>query len=171
MYFAHLPSGYIAVSLLSGRLCRPPVPRRSFMFWGVLGSIAPDFDFMACILFYHRMCDHHRFPTHYPLLWLGLLTVSFLWLLLDRYRTSQPALAVMFFFGGFLHTILDMFTGHLFLFAPFSFVRQTVSFSEYGFWDPLFLECFIILWAFILWKKQWLLQLLSQMDAWRLFGE
>ncbi|ABB24243.1 metal-dependent hydrolase [Pelodictyon luteolum] len=164
MYFAHLPAGYITARLLDGRLCRTPLRSNTFMFWGMLGSIAPDFDFVWCFHLHQRLCDHHQYPTHYPLLWLGLLVFSVLWLLIARFQHTPSAFAVVFFFGGVIHTVLDMFTGHLFLLAPISFVRQKISLAEYGLWDPFFLELFIVLGALIVWKKEQLSVLLSKIS-------
>lgn len=162
MYFAHLPAGYITAKLLSKRIGKPPANSRIFMFWGLLGSVAPDFDFTWCLLHYHRLCDHHKYFTHYPLLWLALLVLSGAWFIIDRYRHAQPVFALIFFLGGLVHTLLDMFTGRMFLLAPFSYARQQVSLAEYGFWDPVYLECFIVLWAVVLWKKRQLASLLAK---------
>jgi inner membrane protein len=159
MIFGHLPAGYITSKLLFKKFEARTSFYKAFMFWGMLGAIAPDVD-----LFYYYMIDvykhsHHTYLTHFPFFWLTLLLLSVLWLLLSKNRDQNPAFAFIFAINGLIHMFLDTFTGNIFWLAPFlntpfSFVSLDLEYNSWGLnyfthWAFL-LELFIILWAVFL---------------------
>ncbi len=156
MVFGHLPAGYIASKLLVKKFEHRPPFYKAFMFWGMLGSIAPDLD-----LFYYYTIDnhqnpHHSYLSHFPLFWLTLLFLSFFWLWLSNNHNQNPAFAFIFAINGLIHMFLDSFTGEIFWLAPFlstpfSFVSFDLEYNSWGLnyfthWAFL-LELFIIWWA------------------------
>ena len=70
MLIAHLPSGYILSSYMLSPLRRTPVRPVWLLIAGTLGGIFPDFDMLYFFFVDHGMVHHHRYATHWPLLWL-----------------------------------------------------------------------------------------------------
>lgn len=86
----------------------------------LIGSLSPDLDF---ILAYKLKSNHRRFATHYPLFWL----LAFVFTLILR----SPLL--WFFWGGFLHLILDTLDWEVLLLGPFfsfSFSFLSLEYKE-----------------------------------------
>lgn len=146
MLIAHLPSGYILSSYLVERARRLPVRPSWLLVAGMFGAIAPDLD-----MFYFHFVDmgmkhHHRYPSHWPLLWLGLIAGS---LLLARFRRKAAAgwLALTFSLGGMLHVSLDTLAGDIWWLAPFvdqrfALVKVTARYK------PWWLN-FVVHWVFL----------------------
>ena len=161
MHFAHLPAGYITSKILFRRFHKTPEGYKLFMFCGMAGAIAPDFDILYDFLFDNSQGNHHEYFTHIPAFWLSLLLISLLWLLLDKNSSPGPSSAVVFTLGGFIHMILDTCTGPIFWLAPFSYTSYSWhSPNEYP-WDVAYfvswafiLELFIIWWAIFLFMKK-----------------
>ncbi len=158
MHFGHLPAGYITSKLLYGKLEHRAPVQREFMLWGMVGSVAPDFDLLYYFTIGQFKLHHHNYFTHYPLFWLMLLIASPGWMILDRNRAQRTASAFIFTFSGFLHTILDAFSENFLLLAPFinkqfygpAYLPKALTripFWNYG------LELLVILWAAYLWLK------------------
>ena len=119
MTFGHLSAGYITSKLFFKAFEHQCVYSKAFMFWGLFGSIAPDFDMLYYFLVDHTLPNHHKYFSHVPLFWLTLLLMSLFWLQLHRYRNQNPASAFIFAFNGFIHTTLDTVTGEIWWLAPF----------------------------------------------------
>ena len=102
--------------------------KSSYLFWfsGLLGSIAPDLDFIYLKLFDVRRYDHHYYPTHFPLTWAILLLMSMLWLIANK-KSQNPVLAFIFSLNGFIHLILDSVPHKIFWMAPFSYKGYSMS--------------------------------------------
>lgn len=160
--FAHLPAGYIACSLLYAKFEQRISSYKAYLFWGLLGSVAPDLDY-----YYKEMFDpsenpsHHHYFTHYPFFWLILWVLSLLWLGLNR-RGQGPVSAFVFSLGGIIHNFLDTVVGRIYWFAPFSFEKYGIV-SLVRNYDPSMLpdfwnwgygvELIITLWAVYLWSR------------------
>ena len=119
MIFAHLPAGYITCRLLFNKFRHRVDSPKAYLFWGLLGSVAPDFNYLY-LWFSDIEQDHHRIFTHYSSFWGVLLIGSVLWLRSDR-RSQQPVSAFMFSIGGFIHMVLDTVPGEVFWLAPISY--------------------------------------------------
>ncbi|MGY8811625.1 MAG: metal-dependent hydrolase [Pseudomonadales bacterium] len=118
MLIAHLPSGYILATYLLERVRKVPVKASWVIAAGMLGAVAPDFDMLYFFFVDHGQVHHHRYISHWPLLWLCLTTVSLGWCWLAR--TSVVGwLLLVFSLGGLLHVILDTLAGDIWWLAPF----------------------------------------------------
>ena len=161
MKIAHAPAGYIVSTLLYSRFIQSKVSYNLFIFWGMVGAIVPEFDFLYHYTIDQEKHNHHEYFTHFPLFWLCLLPISVVWLTLANNHSQNAALAFIFTINGFIHMILDSINGDFLLFwlAPFSFI--TFYIDPYIPWNDAVLEFFTILWAVYLWKKNYINQVLS----------
>jgi inner membrane protein len=85
-------------------------------------------------------------------------------MLLNRNHSKNPASAVIFTLNGCIHIFLDTLTGYILWSAPFGAPYQPFSLEPYSPWRPAILEVFVFLWAFYLWKKSFIVDLLSKAD-------
>lgn len=155
MFIAHAPSGYIAARLLLPRLQLPARCRKIFLWSGIVGAVAPDFDMVYFHWVDHRAHSHHTYVSHYPILWLTLLAAALLW----RRRAASPvgpALALIFSLAGLIHMALDTVVGGIRWLAPVSdrFFSVTHVPAVYDHWWVNFalhwsfgLELLIVGWA------------------------
>jgi hypothetical protein len=162
MFIAHIPSGYIMAVSFVKRISQFPKFSSSVMAAGVIGAIAPDFDMVYFYLFDHRQTHHHRYLTHWPLLWMSMVVVSIVWLCLSRF-SKAAGLSLVFAVGGVLHLILDSFVGDIWWFAPFAdkpYAMITVPALFNPWWLNFFLhwsfavELVICLWALTLYRQR-----------------
>jgi hypothetical protein len=145
VFIAHAPSGYImAVSLLE-RMRKAPAPASMVILFGVVGALAPDFDMSYFYLVDHRQTHHHRYVTHWPLLWLVLSAAFALWLRNVRAPTAA-FLSLVFCLGGVLHLMLDTLVGDIWWFAPFV-DRPYALFKVPAVFKPWWLN-FLLHWSF-----------------------
>jgi hypothetical protein len=126
MLIAHAPAGYLLTRLLSRTLFRDIVlPERKnkryqlLMAAGIVGSIAPDFDFIYHLFIDSARTSHHSYITHMPVCWLGA------WLCLAGIGLLQKnrlfiACATTFCLCAGLHLALDTLTGVIYWFYPLS---------------------------------------------------
>ena len=114
MFIAHLPAGYLTAR--GAERCGAKHPL--LMAASLLGSIAPDFDLLYFYLVDSCRHHHHSYCIHWPVVWLGLLLLSLLWLLWCRGGVAIPTVA--FSASGLLHIALDGIVGDIQLFAPWS---------------------------------------------------
>jgi hypothetical protein len=157
MTFGHLSAGYITSKLLFKEFKHQAVFSKAFMFWGMFGSIAPDFDILYYYTTKHTLINHHQYFTHFPIFWLALLLISLFWLRLHHHRSQNPASAFIFTFNGFIHTVLDTVTGDIlwlapFLSKPFSLVAKRSEIPDFTDWT-FGIELFLLLWALSLLAK------------------
>lgn len=148
MIVGHLPAGYVMARLGYQRFGRLIDNYRKFMFWGLFGSIAPDLD-----MFYFHLVDggrvhHHKYFSHYPVLWLALIVIA---AALCRGIAVQKKVGIyglIFAVAGFCHLILDTVVGDIWWFAPF--VDQPFAFATVpALYRPWWLS-FIFHWSFLL---------------------
>lgn len=114
MFIAHIPAGYLAVQ--GAKRCG--LRQRGLMLAGLTGAMAPDLDLLYFYLADACRHHHHSYFTHWPVVWLGLLLISLLWLLWRRSTTA--GVLVAFAVSGVLHVALDVLVGDIQLFAPWS---------------------------------------------------
>ncbi len=164
MHFAHLPAGYITSKLFIKKFEKRKITAKTFIAWGMFGSIAPDLDFIYWFID-HGKHHHHQYYTHFPFVWAVLVLLSLFALLLDFTRGRTTALAFIFTFNGLIHTLLDTIAGYVLIFAPFADMNNPITLAHYFPWDTNFLEFFVILWALYLWKKDQILGIFSKMGS------
>ena len=146
MLIAHLPSGFVLSSYLLAPLRRVPVRPIWLLLAGCLGGIFPDFDMLYFYFVDNGMVHHHRYATHWPLLWLGLLSGALVGLALCR-RMPAPWMLLMFSLGGLLHVLLDSLAGDIWWFAPFVDQRYSLV-TVTPRYKPWWLN-FILHWVFL----------------------
>jgi len=146
MIIAHMPSGYIMSTCILRRFAGSiPTSSTAVIAAGILGALAPDFDMVYFHLIDHRQTLHHKYFTHWPIVWLPLAAITALWF--NRARQSKAAfLSLIFCLGGVLHVMLDSFVGDIWWFAPF--VDQSYAmFSVPARFKPWWVS-FILHWSF-----------------------
>lgn len=146
MLIAHLPSGYVFSTIIIERVRHLPATAMAVMLSGVIGAFAPDFDMAYFYLVDHRQTHHHKYFTHWPIVWLMLLAASAFWLRLSHARKA-PLLCLVFCSGCMLHLVLDSFVGDIWWFAPFV-DRPFALFVVPAVFDPWWLN-FILHWSFV----------------------
>ena len=119
MFIAHAPMGYIMSTSFLKRYGKLPATTSMVLLFGVLGSIAPDFDMIYFYLIDNRQTHHHNYITHWPIIWATLLAASTIWLR-SSHKSKSPWLAFIFSLGGFIHIVLDSFVGDIWWFSPFA---------------------------------------------------
>ena len=164
MHFAHLPAGYITSKLFVTKFEKRKITANTFIRWGMFGAIFPDLDFIYYVIDNGKH-HHHQYYTHFPFVWLVLFFLSLLALLLDLSRGRFTALAFIFTFNGLIHTLLDTLAGYVLILAPFADMDTPLTLAHYFPWNEGFLECFVILWALYLWKKDQILGVFSKMGS------
>ncbi len=147
MFFAHIPSGYIMSKFILNKVGGIPVASSSAFLAGIVGAIAPDFDMAYFYLIDDHQTHHHKYITHWPLLWTSLVMVFYL--SLRFYKQSKiVCLALMFSLGGLLHIVLDGFVGDVWLFAPY--IDKPYSMFEVAArFQPWWLNYFLH-WSFVM---------------------
>lgn len=162
MFIAHIPSGYVFSTMLVERARNLRVSATAVIASGVLGAWVPDFDMAYFYLFDHRQTHHHKYFSHWPLVWLMLLAVSAIWL--RRSRSSKASLLALIFCSGcMLHLVLDSLVGDIWWFAPFV-DRPFAMFAVPALFDPWWLnfilhgsfvvELAICLWAWLIYRRR-----------------
>ncbi|MDR3054139.1 MAG: metal-dependent hydrolase [Zoogloeaceae bacterium] len=148
MITAHAPSGYILAKALIARWRSPPglpVSARAAILIAVIGALAPDFDMMYFYLVDAAQTHHHRYFTHWPIVWLTLMALSALFFRLTR---SALAFAILLFCAcAFLHLILDTLVGDIWWLAPFQ-DKPYALFTVPARFSPWWLN-FFLHWSFV----------------------
>ncbi|MDR1647352.1 MAG: metal-dependent hydrolase [Zoogloeaceae bacterium] len=163
MFIAYAPSGYI----LAKKLFRTgwPVSLRGALVISVIGALAPDFDLLYFYLVDQRQTHHHRYFSHWPVLWFGLILLFYA---IRRLCGNEKLRAwafggVLFSAAGFLHLILDSMAGDIWWFAPFvdkpyALFTVPARFSPWWlnfFLHPSFLaEIAIWIWAIRIYRRK-----------------
>lgn len=145
MFIAHAPSGYILAISLMKRMVSAPVTAKALVIVGIMGALAPDLDMVYFHLIDHRQTHHHKYISHWPIVWFGLAVLSAIWF--SRARLSKwAALSLVFCLGGVLHVVLDSFVGDIWWFAPF-LDQPYAMFTVPAKFQPWWLN-FILHWSF-----------------------
>ncbi|MGC4406095.1 metal-dependent hydrolase [Methyloversatilis sp. MC4-4] len=147
MFIAHAPSGYLLATQFVDRARTLPVRARVAMAAGVIGALAPDFDMLWFYLVDARQTHHHKYISHWPVLWLSLLLLALLWRH-TRPLSAGAAVLGIFSAGGLLHMVLDSVVGDIWWFAPF-IDRPFALFTVPALHTPWWLN-FLLHWSFAL---------------------
>ena len=117
MLISHLPAGYLATKIFINKVAMSkPIDIKTIWIFGLLFSIAPDFD-----LFYFYFVDsslhHHKLFPHIPLFWVVVFIPVFI---LSRYLDNVRLfyIALVSSINVFLHLILDTFVGFVWWLYP-----------------------------------------------------
>lgn len=145
MIIAHAPSGYILATSIMGRVASVAVSAKAIVAAGIVGALAPDFDMVYFHLLDNRQTHHHKYLSHWPIIWLTLAAASALWFGYAR-RSKAAILSLVFCVGGVLHIILDSFVGDIWWFAPF-IDQPYAMFTVPARFKPWWLS-FILHWSF-----------------------
>lgn len=163
MIIGHLPAGYILSKLSATRFAHSIGGYRAYIFWGMFGAIAPDLDMFYFHLVDHRQTHHHKYFSHYPIVWLGLVVIAFVLSLPRTSRENLGIYAFVFSVSGFLHLMLDTIAGDIWWFAPFidrPFSLVTVPAVFHPWWLnfilhwSFLLELAVLAWAVWLWRHR-----------------
>jgi hypothetical protein len=166
MFIAHIPSGYIMSIALLKRIRHVPVPAAIIVAVGISGAVAPDLDMAYFHLVDHRQTHHHKYVTHWPLLWITLAAAFALWFSWQK-RSRAAFLGLVFSLGGVLHMVLDSFVGDIWWFAPFidkSYALFNVPARFKPWWLNFVLhwsfaaEAGILVWALLLYRRRCLVR-------------
>ena len=141
---AHAPVGYMTSRLLARYCVDNTSQYRRFIGWGMLGAIAPDFDWLWYLFVDHRTTDHHHYFTHLPITWISALLLSGLW---TRRNQANGILGVSFCLGGLMHMVLDTVVGGIHWFAPLN-DRSVVWFKPSPDFLALWWFYFLFHWSF-----------------------
>ena len=161
MIIGPLPAGYIMAKLAYSRFHRNIADYSKFMFWGVLGSVAPDFDMFYFYLIDHRRTHHHKYLTHSPIVWIGVLGLAIL-LFYSKTNRKVSVCILMFAVSGFVHLMLDSTVGDVWWLSPFidkPFSLATVPALYKPWWLNFILhwsfglELVVLLWAALIWRR------------------
>ncbi|KZY32627.1 hydrolase [Alcanivorax sp. HI0044] len=147
MFIAHLPAGYLLAQHLLKRICTIPVSPKAVLFTVMVGAIAPDLDMLYFYFIDHRQTHHHKYFSHWPSLWIGLLCTSMLATGLTR-KQSLPFLTLIFSLGGLLHMLLDSVVGDIWWLAPFV-DRPYALFTVPAHFQPWWFN-FVLHWSFVI---------------------
>ncbi|PCJ30198.1 MAG: hydrolase [Gammaproteobacteria bacterium] len=145
MFIAHLPSGYILATAIVERVRSLPVKASTVIAAGILGALAPDFDMLYFYLIDNRQTHHHKYFSHWPLLWLCLIMVSSWWCRFSS-QSKIAFIILIFSLAGLLHILLDTLVGDIWWFAPF-FNEPYALFTVPAVVKPWWLN-FIVHWSF-----------------------
>ncbi|MDO4698045.1 MAG: metal-dependent hydrolase [Pasteurellaceae bacterium] len=145
MLTAHAPAGYITAKLLySLKPCH--ISSKKWAILGAISGLIPDFDMFWFYLVDNGTVHHHRYFTHYPIVWLVIL--SFALLLRVYKRNAFTSIMLLFAVNGNVHIFLDSIVGDIWLFMPWydrAYSIFTVP-AHYDWW----VWNFILHWSFSL---------------------
>ena len=147
MFIGHLPTGYIISRLWLNNIDTHTKSYKGFLNAGMLGSLFPDVDMFYFYLVDNRQHHHHKYFTHYPILWLTILLCSLLWKY-SKYDSRLALLSVVFSFNALIHMFLDTIVGDIWWFAPFM-DKPYALFKVPTLYHPWWLN-FILHWSFAL---------------------
>jgi hypothetical protein len=145
MFIAHAPSGYLLATAMIRKLGASHVAAATVIFATIAGALVPDLDMFYYYLVDHGKVHHHRYVTHWPIVWIGLSAGCALWL---RFASDKKhaLLALMFCFGAVMHMVLDTMVGDIWWFAPFV-DKPYALFTVPSLFQPWWLN-FILHWSF-----------------------
>lgn len=162
MMIAHLPSGYILATSLLKRRPNAVASASAVVTAGIIGALMPDFDMLYFHLIDHRQTHHHKYFTHWPIVWLTLTAISALWSSLAK-QSKAAMLSLVVCLGGVLHMVLDSFVGDIWWLAPFMdqpFAMFTVPARFKPWWLNFILhwsfavELAICIWALVIYRRR-----------------
>ncbi len=140
MIIGHLPAGYVYGYLLSNK-----IGAKYILLACIFGAMAPDFDMLYFYFIDNRQTHHHKYWSHYPIVWL---TLGAIFCSIHHFLSNNKyTLFGMCFVGGtILHLMLDSIVGDIWWLAPFV-NRSYALFTVSAVYKPWWLN-FVVHWSF-----------------------
>ncbi len=143
MFIAHIPAGYLLGKGVKSRA----LGARAVMSAALIGSLAPDLDLIYFYTIDACRHHHHSYWTHYPVVWLGLMLLSWGIGKIPAMR-SIGSWSLIFSLSALIHLLLDCVVGDVPLLAPWSMDFYALS-TVPAVVQPWWLN-FLIHWSFLL---------------------
>ncbi len=122
MFIGHIPAGYISTKtvfqILPNRYIKN-IRLQYAIWWGIIGSIFPDFDMFYFYLIDKRQHLHHGYWTHIPFYWSCIFLLIFS-ILISYRKLSLTIYLFVFSINIFIHLFLDTIVGKIRWLYPFS---------------------------------------------------
>lgn len=122
MFIAHAPTGYLLSVPLLKKFKFRGLSKRMVQAACIVGSVAPDFDFLYYFTLGTRGISHRTYVTHMPWFWLSLLALCVVWALLAK-QSKAAMFAVLFCLGCLNHLFFDSFMSGICWLAPWDTSR------------------------------------------------
>jgi membrane-bound metal-dependent hydrolase YbcI (DUF457 family) len=155
MFLAHLPSGFLATRFLQNK-----IKTDKYLIFGLIGSIAPDFDLIYFNLaknYLGESFSHRQLITHTPFFWLVLLFFSFLQWRLFWFKKHSFIPYLFFCLTAILHLILDTLVGKINWLFPLNREYYGIGVASYPYFSFIILELIIIIpaiWIYVTESKK-----------------
>ena len=146
MIIAHIPSGYILATIVLKRLQKAHVSSSLLIGMTVLGAVIPDVDLLYFYLIDGRQTHHHKYFTHWPIIWVSLAMLSSGWAYKAR-QSKAAFISMLVCLAAILHLMLDTVVGDIWWLAPFV-DKPYAMFSVSARYEPWWLN-FILHWSFL----------------------
>lgn len=120
MFVAHLAGGFLATRfyLANKATSEADGKLQSFLLFGLVCSVLPDFDLFYFYLIDNRQHPHHSYWTHMPVFWL--LVPGLLYSVANALLRKNIGLwCVLLFINTQLHMVLDSVAGGIYWLYPF----------------------------------------------------
>jgi len=115
-----MPHVHLLIGLIGANIFMFTGAHHTYSMWFVLGSVLPDIDYSFNIIL--KKNSHRELPTHFPLMYFfGAFILGILGLF---------PLSVLFF-GGLVHTLLDIIDWKIYVLAPLSKRSLTILGLDY----------------------------------------
>lgn len=153
MLIAHAPAGYIGAKCLEARLRPHTLSSHVWALCGVISGLLPDVDMWWFYVVDQGRVHHHRYVTHWPLLWLIFLLCALLW---RKYRPQSAGAALLCLVGvnGMVHMMLDSIVGDIWWLMPWH-DQPYALFGVAARYQPWWLN-FVLHWSFTAEIAVWL---------------
>ena len=143
MLIAHAPTGYI-INHAYNKVSRKEI---SFVKFGLIFSVWPDFDLIYFYLLDKSSTFHHLYFTHLPIVWMACVILA---LPLKNLKSNEKIkdLYYLLLINWFVHLVLDTVTGGIAWFYPFNseifkLIEIPATYSNWIF-------SFILHWSFLI---------------------
>ncbi|TCM59387.1 inner membrane protein [Acinetobacter calcoaceticus] len=148
MFIAHIPAGYLFAKAIYQKVQLGDIRYRSYMWVMCVGAVFPDIDLFYFFLIDNQSVHHHKYFLHWPIFWLSLFLIFYLYALYRRYRSKVAILGSLFCAVAILHVLLDTLVGDIWWFAPL--INQPYALFEVtARYKPWWLN-FIFHWSFVI---------------------
>lgn len=118
MFLAHIPAGYLVT-----RKMADGYPNQKALFaTGLFASILPDADLFWFYLVSDRQVPHHAYFFHWPLFWVAVSALVWIFTQISEKRNLKPFIWV-FLTCTLLHMALDSVAAEITWLQPFSDVE------------------------------------------------
>jgi inner membrane protein len=149
LFIGHLPAGYISTKIYyrySLNKISNQINYKCLLFFGLLGSVFPDFDIFYFYLIDKKQHLHHGYWIHLPIFWIILTCIGLISASLLKKDLLKACLSI-FFINVFIHLFLDTIVGKVRWLYPLStkdyFMFDVPAIYNWWVWN------FILHWTFL----------------------